>query len=42
LKGKTTRHPREIKNEFPSVGNRDFKDFKEKRGYLKLPDKFWS
>ena len=32
----------EIKNEFPSVGNNDFQEFKSKRGYDNLSSKYWS
>jgi len=31
----------EIKNEFPSVGNDDFQNFKRTRGYDKLESEFW-
>jgi len=31
----------EIKNEFPSVGNRDFQDFKINRSYHNLHNKYW-
>lgn len=31
----------EIKNEFPSVGNSEFQDFKRKRGYDKLDNDYW-
>ncbi|MCK5718703.1 MAG: HaeII family restriction endonuclease [Thiomargarita sp.] len=31
----------EIKNEFPSVGNDDFQEFKENRGYNSLQNEYW-
>ncbi|MCK5522858.1 MAG: HaeII family restriction endonuclease [Thiomargarita sp.] len=31
----------EIKNEFPSVGNNDFQNFKENRGYSSLKSEYW-
>lgn len=31
----------EIKNEFPSVGNNDFQEFKKNRGYDKLSNIYW-
>ncbi len=32
---------KEIKNEFPSVGNNDFHDFQKERGYLDLKSNYW-
>ncbi|EDN70365.1 type II restriction enzyme HaeII [Beggiatoa sp. PS] len=31
----------EIKNEFPSVGNNDFQNFKKNRGYTSLKSEYW-
>jgi len=32
----------EIKNEFPSVGNNDFQQFKNDRGYNNLSSEYWA
>ncbi len=32
----------EIKNEFPSVGNNDFQEFKQNRGYNRLSSEYWN